>query len=138
MKRTMQNMTGGLFWNLTPHNFYIPTKLEQNLKLCCHTPMNSFSCQGGITSSSCPTQLSAWCRGVGGLDHSVSLRPCRCDFTRPGCFCAKDCLDSVEMYTWCTDVDGLYWAALDCTGLYWAMVGCTGLYWVVLDCTGLN
>ena len=32
--------------------------------------------------------------------------------TRPGCFCAKDCLDSVKMYTWwytftCTGGDGL-------------------------------
>ena len=28
--------------------------------------------------------------------------------TRPGCFCAKDCLDSVEMYTW--------WYTFTCTG----------------------
>ena len=28
--------------------------------------------------------------------------------TRPGCFCAKDCLDSVEMYKW--------WYTFTCTG----------------------
>ena len=30
-----------------------------------------------------------------------------CRWTRPGCFCAKDCLDSVEMYTW--------WYTFTCT-----------------------
>ena len=62
--------------------------------------------------------------------------------TRPGCFCAKDCLDSVQMYTWwytftCTGGGGLHWAVLGCAGLYWAVLGCTGLYWDVLGCTGL-
>ena len=82
-RKTMQTITGGLFFRILhlfflPHNFYIPTKLDQILKLGCHIRMNSFSCLGGITSSCCPTQRSAWCRGVGGLDHSASLRPCRC------------------------------------------------------------
>ena len=60
--------------------------------------------------------------------------------TRPGCFCAKDCRDSVEMYTYtftCTGGGGLYWAALDCTGMYLAVVGCSGLRCAVLGCTGL-
>ena len=65
-----------------------------------------------------------------------------CPKTRPGCFCAKDCLESVEMYTWwntftCTGGGGLYWPALCCTGLYWAVLGWTGLYWAALGCTGL-
>ena len=76
-RKTMQTMTGGLFLEsyiffFGPHNFYIPTKLDQILKLGCHIWMNSFSCQGGIMSSSCPTQPSAWCRGVGDLDPSAS------------------------------------------------------------------
>ena len=74
-----------------------------------------------------------------------------CPKTRPGCFCAKDCLESVEMYTvymveyfhlywwwWavlaCTV---LYWAVLSCTGLNRSVLGCTGLYWAALGCTGL-
>ena len=65
--------------------------------------------------------------------------------TRPGCFCAKDCLDSVEMYTWWYTVlhcaalgcTRLRLALLVCTRLNWAVVGCSRLYCGVLGCTGL-
>ena len=66
--------------------------------------------------------------------------------TRPGCFCAKDCLDSEEMYIHggilslalvVVGCSGLHCAKLGCTGLYWSVFGCTGLYWAVLGCSGM-
>ena len=43
-------------------------------------------------------------------DTSVEVIPEKLNtrITRPGCFCAKDCLDSVEMYKW--------WYTFTCTG----------------------
>ena len=77
--------------------------------------------------------------------------------TRPGCFCAKDCLDSEDIYihggilsfllvvvgcsglhcailgcTW------LYWSVLVCIWLHWVVLGSTWLFWNVVDCTGLQ
>ena len=76
--------------------------------------------------------------------------------TRPGCFCAKDCRDSVDCrdvymvvyfhlhWWWWAVVDcavlgstGLYLAVLVCTGLYLAVPECSGVYLVVLGCAGL-
>ena len=64
--------------------------------------------------------------------------------TRPGCFCAKYCLDSEEMYPWYPPVlvvvgcSGLYCAVLGLVKLCWAVSGYIGLYWAALGCTGLD
>ena len=70
------------------------------------------------------------------------IKAIRRKITRPGCFCAKDCLDSVEMYKWwytftCTGVGVLKWTLLCCTGLYWAVLVCSGLYLAVPECSEL-
>ena len=71
--------------------------------------------------------------------------------TRPGCFCANDCLDSEEMYIHggilslllvSVGCSGQHCAILGCTGLYWTglfwnVVDYIGLYWAVLGCTRL-
>ena len=51
--------------------------------------------------------------------------------TRPGCFCAKDCLDSEEMYIH-GGILSLLLVVMGCSGLHCAILGCAGLYWAVL------
>ena len=41
-------------------------------------------------------------------DQIIILTKMKLKNTIPGCFCAKDCLDSVEMYKW--------WYTFTCTG----------------------
>ena len=41
-------------------------------------------------------------------DGKVEFKEFKVRRTRPGCFCAKDCRDSVEMYMW--------WYTFTCTG----------------------
>ena len=77
---------------------------------------------------------AVWNRTCTGCFFNWSARFSVPKWTRLGCFCAKDCLDSVEMYKWWYSIPLVYFhlhwwwcAVVDFTVLYWPVLGCTCL-----------
>ena len=57
--------------------------------------------------------------------------------TRPGCFCAKDCLDCGEKYIH-GGILSLLLVVVGCSGLHCAVLGCTGYIYQAVVWSGFD
>ena len=69
---------------------------------------------------------SVWCSATSISDGIFIQDDPKYETTRPGFFCAKDCLDNEEMYIY-GGILSLLLVVVGCSELHCAILGCTGL-----------